>query len=326
MTVSISIIVPVYQAEKSLARCVDSILNQSFRDFELILVDDGSTDKCPKLCEEYAAADSRVRVIHKKNGGLSSARNAGLDVAVGRYVGFVDSDDYVSDDMYQKLYEAIEENQADVAVCNCFQVDGEGRRLEGKRYNYRLDKGTLSGREILKKIGETGSAVYVVMWNKLYKRELFDGLRFDEGKINEDIWIFGKLYFRVKCAVCIPERLYFYERGQSSITRGTKSIRHLDHAEAFYVCFRFFLEQGLLELLAPTERRMFGTITDVYYELGREGQRSGRMRETKEHQLWAVRVLWKHRLLSVRTFCRTAVFWLTPQGYRYLYRILKKGA
>lgn len=324
MDAMISIIVPVYQVEKSLRRCVDSILGQTFRDFELILVDDGSFDRCPEICDQYASEDSRIRVIHKKNGGLSSARNAGLDIAVGKYVGFVDSDDYIAADMYQKLYEAIAAERADVAVCNCFQVDEEGRRLEGARYNYRLDRAVYSGKEILNKIGDSGAAVYIVMWNKLYRRELFDGLRFDEGKINEDIRIFGKLYDRVDHVVCVPERLYYYERGSSSITRGTTSVRHLDHAEGFYVCFCYFLEHGMTELLASTERRMFGTITDVYYELSRDDQRGERMKLTKKRQLWSVKILWKYHCLSFRTFCRTAVFWLSPGGYRWIFRMLKK--
>lgn len=320
----ISIIVPVYQAERCLERCVESILDQTFRDFELILVDDGSTDQSPQLCEQYAAGDSRVKVIHKRNGGLSSARNAGLALASGNYVGFVDADDYIDKDMYRKLYEAIVAENAEVAVCNCYQVDQSGQRLEGDRYNYQLDGEILSGREILNKIGDRGSAVYVVMWNKLYQRKLFDRVRFDEGKIHEDIRIFGKLYYQVDRVVCVPERLYYYERGSSSITRGKMSLKHLDHAEAFYICFCFFLKHGLMELLAPTERRMFGTITDVYYELDKKEQRSKRMKLTKRRQQWAVKILWKYRCLSFRTFSRTIIFWLNPWAYRHIYQIMKK--
>lgn len=109
----ISIIVPVYKVEPYLRKCVDSILAQTFTDFEVILVDDGSPDNSGKICDEYASKDSRVRVIHKKNGGLSSARNAGIDVARGKYLGFVDSDDYIEKDMYELLYDNIVKEQAD---------------------------------------------------------------------------------------------------------------------------------------------------------------------------------------------------------------------
>lgn len=319
----ISVIVPVYQVEKSLKRCVDSILSQTFSELEVILVDDGSTDESPQICDQYALADSRVRVLHKENGGLSSARNAGLDLAKGDYVGFVDSDDYIDKTMYQKLYNAITSADGDVAVCNCLQIDENGNALEGARYHYQLGREVLSGKEILNRIGDRGSAVYVVMWNKLYRRELFCGLRFDEGKINEDIRIFGKLYARVNRVSCIPERLYYYVRGNNSITREKISIRNLDHAEAFYVCFCFFAEQGMTELLAPTERRLFGVMTDVYYELSREDQKSERMKLTKQRQRRAVKVLLQYRQLSLWTLCRSVVFWITPKGYRFVFKIMR---
>lgn len=118
----ISIIVPVYKVEPYLRKCVDSILAQTFTDFEVILVDDGSPDNSGKICDEYASKDSRVRVIHKKNGGLSSARNAGIDVARGKYLGFVDSDDYIEKDMYELLYDNIVKEQADLSICGIYDV------------------------------------------------------------------------------------------------------------------------------------------------------------------------------------------------------------
>ena len=118
MSPKISIIVPVYKVEKYIHKCIDSILNQTFKDFELILVDDGSPDNCGKICDEYAKKDSRVIVIHKENGGLSSARNSGLDIARGDYIGFVDSDDYIENDMYELLYNLCEENNCDISSCS----------------------------------------------------------------------------------------------------------------------------------------------------------------------------------------------------------------
>jgi glycosyltransferase involved in cell wall biosynthesis len=118
----ISIIVPVYDVEKYLKKCVDSILNQTFKDFELILVDDGSPDNSGAICDQYAEKDSRVRVIHKENGGLSDARNAGIEVARGKYLGFVDSDDFVNEDMYKQLYTSIIENNADLSICGIFDL------------------------------------------------------------------------------------------------------------------------------------------------------------------------------------------------------------
>ena len=117
MTPIISIIVPIYKTEKQLGRCIDSILSQTFTDFELILIDDGSPDRCPELCDDYEKQDNRIRVIHKKNEGQARARNIGLDLAKGQYIGFVDSDDYIERDMYEKLYSALVKNNADLCIC-----------------------------------------------------------------------------------------------------------------------------------------------------------------------------------------------------------------
>ena len=119
----ISIIVPIYNVEDYLKRCIDSILGQTYKNLEVILVDDGSPDKCGKICEEYKLIDSRIKVIHKKNGGLSSARNNGLDIATGDFIGFVDSDDYIERNMYESLIEALNNNNADIATCGIIRED-----------------------------------------------------------------------------------------------------------------------------------------------------------------------------------------------------------
>ena len=123
----LSIIVPVYKVENYLPKCIDSILAQTFTDFELILVDDGSPDNCPALCDAAAEKDARVRVIHQKNGGLSAARNAGLDAARGAWIGFVDSDDYIAPEMYEVLYQAVQSTGADLALCDYAEVDEAGK-------------------------------------------------------------------------------------------------------------------------------------------------------------------------------------------------------
>ena len=118
----ISIIVPIYNVEKYLDKCVSSILNQTFTDFELLLVDDGSPDRCGEMCDEYAKKDSRVKVIHRKNGGLSAARNSGIDAACGKYIGFIDSDDYIEENMYEHLYDVITKYDADIACGGIFDT------------------------------------------------------------------------------------------------------------------------------------------------------------------------------------------------------------
>ena len=145
----LSIIVPVYNVENYLQKCIDSILAQTLTDFELILVDDGSPDGCPALCDAAAAKDARVRVIHQKNGGLSAARNAGLDVARGAWIGFVDSDDYIAPEMYEKLYRAVQSTGADLALCDYAKVDEAG--VPCVQTHAAVPQKSLTGRELLQK-------------------------------------------------------------------------------------------------------------------------------------------------------------------------------
>ena len=167
----ISIIVPVYKVEKYLDTCVRSILEQTFADFELILVDDGSPDRCGALCDAYAAEDERIIVIHKENGGLSSARNAGIEAARGNYIGFVDSDDSIAPDMYHFLYENMKKEQADLSMCGLFDVYA-GREPKRLPEYYRVMGPEEAVEMVLK--AETASVSAV---NKLYKKEIFDGIR-----------------------------------------------------------------------------------------------------------------------------------------------------
>ena len=177
----LSIIVPVYKVENYLQKCIDSILAQTFTDFELILVDDGSPDGCPALCDAAAAKDARVRVIHQKNGGLSAARNAGLDVARGAWIGFVDSDDYIAPEMYEKLYRAVQSTGADLALCDYAKVDEAG--VPGVQTHVPVPQKSLTGRELLQKAYWTTAQI---AWNKLYRRTIFAQLRYPVGKLNED--------------------------------------------------------------------------------------------------------------------------------------------
>ena len=214
----ISVIVPVYKVEPYLRECVDSILNQTFTDFELILVDDGSPDNCPQICDEYVRKDNRVMVIHKENGGLSSARNVGLDYVFAhsdsRYISFVDSDDYIDFDFLKILLESID--YCDICVCSYSTIN---KNLEGFAVNDKIvDK------ENYWKLGDDG--VYsIVAWNKLYKKELFKNLRYLEGKIHEDEFIIHRLISKCSCIKCIKEKLYYYRYRSESITFEESSVK-----------------------------------------------------------------------------------------------------
>lgn len=218
----ISIIVPVYKVEKYLEKCVDSILAQTFTDFELILVDDGSPDRSGAMCDEYAQKDSRVRVIHKENGGLSSARNAGIDVAKGRYFGFVDSDDYIAADMYELLYQNAKKEQADMSICGIFDL------YAGKEPKILSEQYLLLNKEEAMKAVLEAKIVSVHACNKLFSRELFSAIRYPKGVITEDAAVILPLLDECSSVVIDTRQKYYYFHREGSISSSGFSIKDLD--------------------------------------------------------------------------------------------------
>lgn len=227
----VSIIVPVYQVKKYLSQCIESILNQTFTDFELILVDDGSTDGSEKMCDQYAKADDRILVIHKKNGGLSEARNRGIDAASGEYLLFVDSDDYIEPNMLECLYRNLLQVHADIAVCNFTYVFDSNKE---KNYSTKLKYEIVSANDIyLHRKNEKNYGVWTVAWNKLYKKNIFENLRFRPGKYHEDEFLANELYRKSITLVTVPENLYFYRQRSGSIMRQKDANKLLDIIEAY---------------------------------------------------------------------------------------------
>lgn len=208
----ISVIVPVYKVEEYIHRCVDSILNQTFSDFEIILVDDGSPDVCGKICDEYAKKDTRIKVVHKRNGGLSDARNVGFTYAEGEYTIFIDSDDYIEKDMLEYLYDNISQYNADMSTCGAYDVFDD--RIEQKEV---IEEFVCSGEDafgyILKGIHIRGE-----IWNKLIKTNLINDLQFPKGKLYEDIFFTSQMMQRIK-KVCVGTKpKYYYVHRSESIT------------------------------------------------------------------------------------------------------------
>lgn len=179
----ISIIVPVYGVEQYLPKCIESILGQTFKEFELILVDDGSLDRCPQICDEYAKKDSRIKVIHKENEGQGVARNIALDIAKGDYIGFVDGDDWIESDMYEQLYKAIFDNNADLAMCDMKTFDGRF----WINHNYFKESTIFNNYELMHEY--VNNRICVGPCTKLYKKQLFNDVRFPSFRSREDIYI-----------------------------------------------------------------------------------------------------------------------------------------
>lgn len=223
----ISIIVPIYNVEKYINRCIDSILAQTISDFELILVDDGSPDDCGKICDEYEKIDSRIKVIHKKNGGLADARNIGLDIAIGEYIGFIDSDDYIKIDMYEKLLNACICNQADISMCGRYNVYKNELKPSFSFDGCRVWDSKEAIQNLL-----TWNNIDSSACDKLFKKSLFDKTRFPVGKYNEDIFVMTEILFRANKIVHIGESKYYYYHRPESITTEAFSEKKMDLLDA----------------------------------------------------------------------------------------------
>lgn len=270
----ISIIVPVYNAEKFLPYCVESILNQSYRNLEIILVDDGSKDGSPVLCDEYAARDARVTVIHQENGGISRAQNAGLDQAHGDYIAFADNDDILDRRNLEILYNALVETGADMSKARWSHfgvskleeiarlankgVEGEGARTiitDPLRAYQSVYCKTL--RLIGDKLGRHTEARYFneANWCRLYKAELWNGIRFPEGMYAQDVMVAGELYLRMQKVVDVDLTLYHWLQSSGSVTHNERYFSYFrDNLMAGTTNFKLCLQHGI------TPSRSFYTI------------------------------------------------------------------
>ena len=221
MNMKISVIIPVYNVAPYLRRCLDSVLNQKYTDIELILIDDGSTDESGAICDEYKMRDKRIIVMHKSNGGLSDARNAGLNIASGEYICFIDSDDWVDSSMFQDMIEAIECYQAQIACCGFIRTDGKS---EFGNWNYGAThcvNAEQALRDIMKRWPEN-----VVVWNKMYRAELFDDVRFPVGEVHEDNATFYKVIGTTDRFLYIDgQYYYYYQRPDSIMGQGYSRMR-----------------------------------------------------------------------------------------------------
>ena len=210
----ISVVLPVYHTERYLDRCVTSVVNQTYSNLEIILVDDGSPDNCPKMCDEWAERDSRIRVIHKENGGLSDARNAGVAVATGEFLAFVDSDDYLEEEMYELMISALRRTGAQMARCGINTV------AKGKKRSRYCDKKqrVFSAEEALREVLLCGS-IHGTAYDKVFRRDYFHGRKFPEGEIYEDMAIIPRMIGQAGAVVRVGVPLYNYRLDNASITR-----------------------------------------------------------------------------------------------------------
>ncbi len=243
----VSVIVPVYNVERFLDRCMRSLVGQTYRRLEIILVDDGSPDGCPRLCDEWSERDGRIVVIHKPNGGLSDARNAGLDAMHGDFVAFVDSDDYVKPDYVERLYAGIDD--ADMSVCSIVREDSNG-------ITQSEDIAIVDVPTVIKPEEYLHRAMLdwrlVVAWNKLYKASAWKSLRFPVGCIHEDEYVLHQVVDQCGTINVLPDGLYHYVANDNSITHSDFGIRNLDCLEAWAWRMKYCVDKDYRQCAVST--------------------------------------------------------------------------
>lgn len=272
---AISVIVPVYKVEKFIDRCVESIVNQTLKDIEIILVDDGSPDQSGMMCDGWAEKDERVVVIHKKNGGLSDARNYGLDVATGDYVTFIDSDDWIDLDMLEVLLDAARKYQADIAECSWRYI-----------YSNRIEEETdntgeyVVGDNIFALRGEIEWKYFKpIACNKIYDKHIFEDIRFPVGKLHEDEFTTHLAFYKARRLVYIDTSKYNYDRTREESITAVFREKNLDVIEALQSRLDFFYEKGLVELQPQMENLYFHILLDRLYKCYVYGIRTERVKK-----------------------------------------------
>lgn len=236
----ISVIVPIYNVEKYINKCIDSIINQTYKNIEIILIDDGSTDSCCKICDEYEKKDNRIKVIHQENAGLSEARNAGIKVSKGEYLAFVDGDDYILEDMLQYLYDLINETNSEISVCNFIRYWGDDKQLV--EYDIAREKIVLNKIQALKEILKN-DLLKSFAWNKLYKKSVFEDVRYPKGMKMEDVATTYKLISNSEKIVIGKMPKYYYVQREGSILSTNSTSMYIDYYKAVLERYKFLKER-----------------------------------------------------------------------------------
>ena len=319
MKPAVSVIVPVYKVEQYLDKCVQSILDQTFRDFELLLVDDGSPDRCGEMCEAWAKKDDRIRVIHKPNGGLSDARNAGIGQADGDYLLFVDSDDWIEKDMLETLYGLIRDADADMACCNFRSINEDGTQHWDDAV---ITPGVWTEEDFWKQFFSSNAQTYCnVAWNKLYKKELFDQVRYPVGRINEDVYTLYALVSQCKKIAATDKIGYYYLFRAGSIMNRSGSLRKLTNPEAYINRARSFADRQLWYF--SEESLMCAVHNMLLGDFGEDGKKSKEYKAIKREAKTVFSRLFKR--MSLKRKISLSLFFISEPLARWFRKAFLMG-
>lgn len=260
----ISVIVPVYNVEKYLEKCVNSILNQTYKNLEIILIDDGSPDGCPEMCDNLAKTDGRIKVIHKQNGGLSDARNVGIENATGKLISFVDSDDFLNTNYFETLYKNLTKTNSDISICSFVSVQ-ENEIVDTTEFN-SCEVLTFTGMQKLEQLYSKDHHVeFVTAWGKLYKTSLFETIKYPKGKINEDEFVCHKLLDSASKVCYQPVKYYYYLQRENSIMHQHYTKKNLAVFDAYTDRFLLFKQKDT-NLATNALYEYLSTIISRYYK------------------------------------------------------------
>ncbi len=333
----ISVIIPIYDVEKYLRRAVDSVLTQTYENLEIILVDDGSPDGCPAICDEYASKDARIRVIHKQNGGLSDARNAGLDIARGEYITFLDSDDYWAPFFLEVLYEELQKTDADVALCTYEVTEAldiqDGPDFAGKWQTYREGRTecfVYGRKELLMNQYDAhheDATYFIVAWNKLYKASLWKEIRFPKGKIHEDEATTYRIFDKASKGVYVKLPMYAYFSMPDSITRARFQLKRLQWFDALDDRIAFLDQSGETEVYKAAVRARADGAIRYYYPLMTEcSQEKTEQKRLKQYVKVALNMnsrgeKQQRKFLARMTAIGYRIFLISPKLYKMITKI-----
>lgn len=320
--IKLSIIVPVYNVERYIEKCVNSIMNQTFKEFELILVDDGSTDSCGVICDKYANLDPRVKVIHKKNGGLSSARNVGIKMSSAKYIAFVDSDDWIDEKMYEIMYKIMEKNE-NIDIVQCGYIDAESEDIEIETNYNSIEFEVMDKKLALKNIYGLNAKENVVAWNKIYKYHLFNEISFPEGKIHEDMFTTHRLLYKSNQVAFINEKLYFYRKTPNSITNSKFNVKKLDLLEAFKDRMIFFKNIDEYELYSQSLLSYMNYLKEFYFKSKKELENKRIAKNIQLEHRKFLKIFLKNKRVSIKNKIINTLFFISPNIIKGI-NIIKK--
>lgn len=314
----ISVIVPVYNAGKYFNNCINSIVNQTYKNLEIIIVDDGSTDSSPEICDKWAEKDSRIKVIHKENSGASSARNTGIDSAKGDYIAFVDADDRIELDMYEIMLNEIIENNADAARCGIDRVSDDGSVDDWGTGNYDIK--IADTHQIMKDVGEGFGLVPVSIVNKLIKKKCIADIRFDTRyKFSEDTLFNFMVAGNIKKMVYHDVNRYHYTFNMSSITSKGISENNFDEHRVMDVIFSMAAEDVLPFCIKGDVLKSFRTIRQMILADEYMDRFSAVRKRIVSHK----KEILSLPIYSKLTKLRTLLLWLCPSGYKFVIRHIR---